>query len=134
MSVTTPDSDSTEQLSKILLAREHARADAWFRKDRRALDALLAPDYREINNFGRFSREDILARIVPLLTLHSFAIDQPHVTRTGKDTAVITYRCTEDATLGKNRKSGTFPVTARYSFIGNRWKISRWEITGNPKT
>jgi len=46
---------------KILLAREHARVDAWFRKDLRALDALLAPDYQEINMFGRFSREDIQA-------------------------------------------------------------------------
>jgi hypothetical protein len=125
---TPPDSDSTEQLSKILLAREHARADAWFRRDRRALDALLAPDYREINNFGHFSREDILARIFPLLTLHSFAIDQPHVTKTGRDTAVIAYTCTLDSTFGKIRKTGSFPVSAHYTLAGSLWKISLWEI------
>jgi hypothetical protein len=131
---TPPDSDSIEQLSKSLLAREHARADAWFRKDRRALDALLGPDYREINNFGHFSREDILARIFPLLTLHSFAIDQPHVTRTGRDTAVITYNCTLDSTLGKIRKTGAFPVSAHYALTGNLWKISLWEILHKPET
>jgi hypothetical protein len=121
-------SDDSAQLLKKLIALEHARADALFRKDRRALESFLAPDFFEINLFGRFSREDILTRILPLFTLHSFSIDEPVARHTGKDTAVITYRCTEDATLGRNKKSGTFPVAAHYSLIGNLWKISRWEI------
>jgi hypothetical protein len=133
--VETPsDYDNSEQLLKILLAREHARADAWLRKDHRALDALLAPDYFEINNFGRFSREDILARIFPLLTLHSFTIEEPHVKRIGADTAVITYQCTEDSTMGRVRKNGTFPVTAHYSLMGKMWKISLWQITPTADT
>jgi hypothetical protein len=134
MTETPPDSDTTEQLLKILLAREHARADAWLRKDRRALDALLAPDYTEINNFGRFTREDILNRIFNLFSLHSFTIKAPHVRRTGKDTAVITYTCTVDSTLGKVKKIGTFPVTAQYSLIGKLWKISLWQATPVPET
>jgi hypothetical protein len=121
-------SDDPAQLLKKLLVIEHARADALFRKDRRALESFLAPDFFEINLFGRFSREDFLTRLFPLFTLHSFSIDEPHVLRTGKDFAVITYRCTEDATLGRNKKSGTFPVAAKYSLIGNLWKISSWEI------
>jgi hypothetical protein len=127
-------SDDTGQLLKILVANEHARADALFRKDRQALESFLAPDFVEINLFGRFSREDILTRIFPLFTLHSFMIDEPHARRTGKDTAVITYRCTEDATLGRNKKSGTFPVAAYYSLIGSLWKISFWEIVSGPGT
>jgi hypothetical protein len=120
---------TTDQLLKILLAREHARADAWLRRDCRALDALLAPDYYEINLFGRFSREDILTRIFNLFVLHSFSINEPHVKRTGKDSAVITYQCTEDSTLGKVRKTGTFAVVAHYLLTGNLWKLSRWQIT-----
>ena len=120
--------DDTGQLLKILLASEHARADALLRKDNRALESLLAPDFVEINLFGRFSREDILTRIFPLFTLHSLSIDDPHVQRTGDNTAEITYRCGEDATLGRNRQNGTFGVAAHYSLIGNLWKISRWEI------
>ena len=129
MTETPSDTDSPEQLLKILLAREHARADAYFRKDPRALDALLAPDYIEINNFGRFTRDDILKRIFPLFSLHSFAIETPQVRRTGKDTAEITYQCTEDITLGKVNKVGTFPVMAHYSLIGKIWKISLWQVT-----
>jgi len=128
--MTEPSSyENDSGLLKVLVATEHARADALFRKDRRALESFLAPDYVEINLFGRFNREDILIRILPLFTLHSFSIDEPHVQRTGKDTAVITYRCTEEAAMGRNKKSGTFPVVARYTLIGNLWKISRWEIT-----
>ncbi|MFA5347731.1 MAG: nuclear transport factor 2 family protein [Methanoregula sp.] len=120
-------SDDSAQLLKKLLVIEHARADALFRKDRRALESFLAPDFFEINLFGRFSREDLLTRLFPLFTLHSFSIDEPGIQRTGKDTAVITYRCTEDATLGRNKKSGTFPVAVHYSLMGNLWKISSWE-------
>jgi hypothetical protein len=129
----TASYENDSGLLKVLVATEHARADALFRKDRRALESFLAPDYVEINLFGRFNREDILIRILPLFTLHSFSIDEPHVQRTGKDTAVITYRCTEEATMGRNKKSGTFPVVARYMLIGNLWKISRWEITPGDK-
>jgi pyruvate/2-oxoglutarate/acetoin dehydrogenase E1 component len=121
-------------LLKVLVASEHARADALFRKNVRALESLLAPDYYEINLFGRFKRKDILTRILPLFTLHSFSIDDPHVQRTGKDIAVITYRCTVEATLGRNKKQGTFPVAARYMLIGNLWKISCWEIVSIPAT
>lgn len=130
----TPSYDNDSGLLKILVASEHARADALFRKDRRALESFLAPDFYEINLFGRFNRQDILTRILPLLTLHSFSIDDPHVQRTGKDTTVITYRCTEDVTLGRNKKNGTFTVAARYTLIGNLWKISSWEIVSMPGT
>jgi hypothetical protein len=123
-----PHRDDTGQLLKVLLASEHARADALFRKDRRALESLLAPDFVEINLFGRFSREDFLTRIFPLFTLHSLSIDDPHVNRTGNNTAEITYRCSEDATMARSKKSGTFGAIAHYSLIGNLWKISRWEI------
>jgi hypothetical protein len=119
---------TTDQLLKILLASEHARADAWLRRDCRALDALLAPDYYEINLFGRFSRDDILTRIFNLCTLHSFSINEPHVKRAGKDSAVITYQCTEDISMGKVRKTGTFAVEAHYSLKGNLWKLTRWQI------
>jgi len=133
MSDIPPDVSNNEQLSKILLAREHARADAWFRRDRRALDALLASDYREINIFGRFSREDVLGRIFPLLTLHAFAIEGPRVIKTGRETAVITYTCRQDATFGKIRKTGIFQVSAHYTLTGNLWKISLWEIVHEPE-
>lgn len=115
-------------LLKILVASEHARADALFRKDRRALESLLAPDFVEIGLFGRFSRDDILTRIFPLFTLHSLSMDEPRVRSLSNDVGELTYRCTEDATLGRNRKNGTFRVIARFSLIGDRWKISRWEI------
>jgi hypothetical protein len=64
-------SQDPEQLKKILILREQARADAWLRKDRRTLDALLAPDFVEINSLGRFDREDLFDRLFPILTLPS---------------------------------------------------------------
>jgi hypothetical protein len=134
MTQNTPNRDDTGHLLKILLASEHARADALFRKDRRALESLLAPDFVEVDMFGHFSREEFLTRLLPFFTLHSLSIDDPHVQRTGNDTAEITYRCTQDATLGKNKKSGSFGVIARYRMIGNLWKVTRWEIIAGTST
>jgi hypothetical protein len=44
------------QIQKILLAREHAWADAGFLKDRQALYTLLAQDFVETNELGTFDR------------------------------------------------------------------------------
>ena len=68
-----------EQLKKLLVAREHARADAWLRKDRRALEALLAPDFVETSSLGRFGRQEVFDRLFPALTLHEFTIENPSI-------------------------------------------------------
>ncbi|MGB9176906.1 MAG: nuclear transport factor 2 family protein [Methanoregula sp.] len=95
-------SPDPEQLKKILVLREHARADAWLRKDRRALEALLAPDFVEVNSLGRFTREELLDRLFLALTLHEFIIEDPGIRITGENTAVLSYRCRERLTAGKN--------------------------------
>jgi hypothetical protein len=117
-----------EQLKKILVVREHARADAWMRKDRKALEALLAPDYREISNLGNFSRTDVFSRLFPSLTLHSFTIDDPSLRITGENTAVISYRCNESFTFDGKRVDGIFRVFGTYSRENNQYRLSRWEI------
>ncbi len=77
MSDRNAPSRDPEQIKKILVLREHARADALLRKDRRALEALLAPDFVEINSIGKFTREELFDRLFPVLTLHEFTIEDP---------------------------------------------------------
>ena len=116
------------QLKKILLVREHARADAWLRKDRRALEALLAPDFMEINSMGRFTKEELLDRLFPALSLHEFTIDDPSIRVTGENTAVLSYRCHEQMTMDGKLIEGAFHVFATYTIHGNRYQLSVWEI------
>lgn len=116
-----------EQIKNLLVVREHARADAWLRKDRRALDALLAPDFVEINSIGRFSREELFDRLFPVLTLHEFTIEDPSLRITGENTMVLTYRCYERLTVDKKPVVGTFRVTATYSRNGNQYRLAVWE-------
>jgi len=66
-----------DQIKNLLLVLEHARADAWLRRDIRALEALLAPDSLEINYFGRFSRDDLLLQFFPRMVLQTFTIEDP---------------------------------------------------------
>jgi hypothetical protein len=117
-----------EQLKKILVVREHARADAWLRKDRKALEALLAPDYREISSLGNFSRTEVFSRLFPSFTLHSFTIDDPSLRITDKQTVVISYRCNESFTFDGKRVDGIFRVFATYSRENNQYRLSQWEI------
>jgi hypothetical protein len=117
-----------EQLKKILVLREHARADAWLRKDRRALEALLAPDFVETSSRGRFNREELLDRLFPILTLHEFAMESPCIRITGKNTVVISYRCHELLTVDRKQVGGTFRVFATYTYDGKQYQLSAWEI------
>ncbi|RPI40301.1 MAG: nuclear transport factor 2 family protein [Methanoregulaceae archaeon] len=121
-------SQDPEQLKKILVLREHARADAWLRKDRRALEALLAPDFVEMNSLGRFTRKELLERLFPVLTLHEFNLEDPAIRITGENTAVLSYRCHERLTAGKKLIEGTFRVFATYTRDGMQYQLSLWEI------
>jgi hypothetical protein len=116
-----------EQLKDLLVVREHARADALLRKDRRTLEALLAPDYVEINSLGRFTREELFGRLFPVLTLHEFTIEHPVLQTTEENTAVLSYRCYERLTVDKKPVVGTFHVTATYTRVGKQYRLSVWE-------
>jgi hypothetical protein len=123
-----PASQDLAQIRNLLLLREHARADAWLRKDRRALEALLAPDYIETSSLGTFRKEELLSRLFPVLTLHEFVIEDAVVSVTGGNRAVLDYRCREKLTAGKKEIEGTFRVKATYTREGKQYKLSAWEI------
>jgi len=121
-------SQDPEQLKKILVLREHARADAWLRKDRRALEAHLAPDFVEKSSLGRFSKDELLDRLFPVLTLHEFTIEDANIRITGENTSVLSYRCRERLTAGKKLIEGTFHVFATYTRDGKQYQLLAWEI------
>jgi len=121
-------SKDPEQLMKLLVVREHARADAWLRKDRRALEALLAPDFLEINSLGRFSKAELLDWLFPNLTLHEFTMENPGIRIPGEKSAVLTYRCHQRYTVNGKRVEGTFRIFATYTRDGDQYRLSVWEI------
>ena len=71
--------DDPGYLMSILVAREHARADALLRKERRALDALLAPDFVDIKSLGQFDLSSVLDTLLPLSIIRIFTINDPHL-------------------------------------------------------
>lgn len=117
-----------EQLKNLLIVREHARADAWFRKDRRALESLLVPDFVEINTLGRFTKEELFDRLFPVLTLHEFTIEDPVIRITGEKTVVLSYRSREWLTVDGKRIEGTFRISATYTRDGKQYRLSLWEM------
>ncbi len=123
----SPDRDPG-QLRNLLLVLEHARADAWLRKDRQALEALLSPDFVEINSLGRFDKTGVLDRLFPSLTLHGFTIGEPTIRIAGDDTVVISYRCHEALTVNGKRIEGDFTVTATYARDRKKYRLVVWEI------
>jgi hypothetical protein len=121
--------DRDFQLEKALLAREHARVDAWQRKNRQALDALFDDNFIEINVLGRFGKKDVLNILLEGITLHAFTIEKPRLLSLGSDTVVLTYRCNETVTLGGNTQDIPAHVTALYVMGDTQWKLLLWQIT-----
>ena len=123
-----------DQLKNLLLVLEHARADAWFRRDRTALEALLAPDFIEINYFGRLSRDALLLRCFPHMALHTYTIEDPVLHQFGDETAALLYQCYEELTVDGRKMKGTYSVSALYRWNGKQWKLSLWQVTPLKKT
>ena len=123
---TAPD---PEQLKNLLLVLEHARADAWLRRDRQALEALLAPEFCEINYFGRIGKEDLLARFFPRLFLHTFTIEDPSLRIISGTAASLMYECYEEITVDGKKMKGNYTVSSLYGWNGRQWKLVLWQIT-----
>ncbi len=117
------------QLEKTLVAREHAHADAWKRKNRQALDALFDPSYIEINAVGRFSKKDVLTCLLQAVDLREYVIEKPQVLAVGDTMAVLTYRCTETIDLGKGLQVIPAHVSAVFILRDEIWKLLLWQIT-----
>jgi hypothetical protein len=118
-----------DQLKNLLLVLEHARADAWLRRDRRALEALLTPDFIEINTFGRFTRDELLIRLFPRLTLHTYTVDGPELCPAGSGAFVLTYQCHMEVLVGSRKMKGMNHVAALYIWNGKQWRLALWQIT-----
>ncbi len=129
MAVQTGPPDHDVQLEKVLIAREHARADAWMRKNKQALDALFDDCYTEINMLGRFTKKEVLNVLLEGITLHSFSISKPKLVVAGGDITAFTYRCDETLTMGGNMQDVAALVSALYVRHGSLWKLLLWQIT-----
>jgi hypothetical protein len=129
MAVEPVSHDHDFQLEKALRAREHARVDAWQRKNRQALDALLDDNFIEINALGRFGKKEVLKILLDAITLQEFTIEKPHLIAIGSDTVILTYRCDETSTMGGDREEITAHVAAVYVMRNNQWRLLHWQIT-----
>jgi len=117
------------QLEKVILAREHARNDAWQRKNREALDALLDADFIEINVLGRFVKKEVLGVLFNAVTLHAITVEKPQLITLGENAVVLTYRCRETITMGGEQQEIPANVTSVYAKRDAQWKLLLWQIT-----
>ena len=127
MSMHTPP--DRQDVEKMVLSLEEARADAWIRKNRETLDALYAPDFMEINYYGRLNAGELMDYLFPLLTMRTLTIEEPRFLHAGIDAVAMTYRCREDLTVHDEPITGTFHVTALYTRINSDWRLLLWQIT-----
>jgi len=129
MAVEAVPHDHDFQLEKAIVAREHARVDAWQRKNKQALGALLDDNFTEINALGRFSKKEVLNVLLEAVTLHNFSIEKPRLLALGSDAVILTYLCKETVTVGGERQELPAHVTAFYVMHDKQWKLLHWQIT-----
>ena len=108
-------------------AREEAWANAIKAQDRAALEAFLAPDYSLTvalaGGLAKVNRASWLKNAVSTYKLHEFSFDEVAVRQYG-NTAVVTSRYTQKATVDGGDRSGQFFLTDVWVRLKGKWKVS----------
>lgn len=125
----TPGDERQLDLVETLIGLEAARTDAWLRRDREALAALLDDDFVEINVLGRLSRRDVLDNLFPRLTLVRLDASNHQVIAAGHGAAVLTYACAETVRVDGREIAGDFHVAALWRRRPDGWRLALWQIT-----
>ena len=128
MTVRNASSQDPEHLPELLIVREHARADAWAQERPAALEALLAPDFVEINSFGRFRKGECSTgffRLLPCMNLlwkSGLSANSQKIPRSSLPVSRSVH--------GEREKNeGTFSVTATYTINNNQYRLAVWQIS-----
>jgi ketosteroid isomerase-like protein len=110
----------------IALSRDWMRAAQEHDRDR--LEILLAREFSVVGAAGDLDRAAWLERVAELFTLDEFAYDEIDVEVYG-DTAVLSSRYRQVATLDGRDLSGEFLVTDVWIRRDGRWQVVRRHAT-----
>jgi hypothetical protein len=119
----------SEAILSELIALEESNRDAWFNRDLQALQDLLADDFMEIDDSGRMSKDDLLGGLFPKLTLITYDMEDFEAVIADADTATLTYRVFEKATVEDDEFEGDFTVAATFTKRDGRWRLLLWQST-----
>jgi hypothetical protein len=114
---------SENSVSNEVIRLERMQWDAFKRKDRAALAAILAKDYFDFGSDGREDRTFSLTKgyMADDQTLSEFTIEDPQVKLLDDHTALLTYRGTYRGTNHGKPDSGAAFYTDLYRKQGGRW-------------
>jgi ketosteroid isomerase-like protein len=106
---------------------EKAWATAIKAQDRAALERTLAPEYTltvaMTDGLQRVDRDRWLDNAVGPYVLHDYTFDEVVVRRYG-DTAVVSSRYSQKATVNGRDRSGSFFLTDIWVHAGGQWRVS----------
>jgi hypothetical protein len=119
----------SETILSELIKLEESNRDAWLNQDIQVLQDLLADDFMEIDDSGRMSKDDLLGNLFPKLTLITYNMEDYEVIIACADTATLTYRVFEKATVEGNEFQGDFHVAATFTKRDGRWRLLLWQST-----
>lgn len=119
----------SETILSELIVLEESNRDAWLNQDIRVLQDLLADDFVEVTDSGRMSKDDILGDLFPKLTLNTYDMEDYELIVADANTATLTYRVFEKATVEGNEFQGDFHVAATFTKRDGRWRLLLWQAT-----
>jgi hypothetical protein len=116
---------SANDFDNILSASERWMR-AWQAQDRSALETLLAPDFALVVATAphyHFDRDDWIELAVGPYRCSRFAYEHVQFHRLSADIVAMSAIADQDASLGKEDRSGRFFVTDLWKRSGTKWQV-----------
>jgi ketosteroid isomerase-like protein len=91
-SLATPKNAVQNSFDQMIIARSKESWEAYKSKNTAAMKAIVADDFAAFTQIGPSNIQNDIATI-DKLTIESYTIDDPKVTKVTKDVAILRYKC-----------------------------------------
>jgi hypothetical protein len=109
-------------LDDQLIALEKQSWVAWQGHDQAFFNRFLSDDHVEMQGDGPTGKAGVVAGVGGACTVRSYAVDRFKVTRFSADSALVTYRATQDTTCGAAKVPSPVWATSLFVRRDGRWR------------
>lgn len=126
-STTQSPATQGDKLDQRIIAKSRETWEAYKTRNIAAIKALAAPEYGAFGITGPSNLEEDIANIQKL-TIASYTIDEPRVSRVTKDVAILRYRCDLKGSFD-GKPFGPVYATEVWVNRGGKWLIVSYQET-----
>lgn len=118
---TNMSKDKNDSIGAQLIAMEKQAWETWKNQDRSFQQSLLSEDAVAVSDTGVAGKTQFLNDIFTDCKVKSYSVDNFKVVMLEKNTALMTYKATQDAMCGGKQMPATQWASSMYMKRGGKW-------------